>query len=77
MEIAGLTKHCLEECEAKEQFRECPRCKEAVQVTQFDSHTRAESCPVAPRDNSNRCPLCHSNIPAGDEVDVKVFTLYK
>lgn len=67
VEIAGLTKHWLEECEAKEQFRECPRCKEAVRVTEFDNHTKAESCLVASQDNSNRCPLCHCNIPAGDE----------
>ena len=69
VEIADLTKHWLVECESKGEFQECPRCKEAIQVAQFDNHVKTDSCPVAPGDgNSNRCPLCHSDIPMGDEV---------
>lgn len=79
IEIAGLTKHWLTECEAKDKFQECPLCKEAVKKSAFDSHIEEGNCQGGggaalehggTMGESNRCPLCHSNIPAGDEVQI-------
>ena len=76
IEISGLTKHWLTECEAKDQFRKCPLCKDAILVNQFDSHVEAGNCQGQVRGEgqegaeSNRCPLCHQDIPVGDEVSI-------
>jgi centrosomal protein CEP104 len=69
IEISGLTKHWLLECEAKAKFKECPRCKEAIHTNLYEGHVRAKNCRVAAsREDKSRCPLCHLDIPAGDEV---------
>ena len=69
VEIASLTKHQLVECEqAKGKFRECPRCKEAIKTSVFDRHVKTATCTITRGSNSNRCPLCHVTVPAGEEV---------
>ena len=77
IEIPGLTKHWLTECESKALFRQCPLCKDAILKKQFDSHVEAGNCLVGPQDDkgagSNRCPLCHQNIPAGEEASGTVW----
>ncbi|XP_067946532.1 centrosomal protein of 104 kDa-like [Watersipora subatra] len=65
VEIAGLTEHLLTECEAKGTYSKCPRCTEAIPKTEFDEHVKAKACnPADPK--KSHCPLCHQNIPAGD-----------
>eukprot|EP00898_Chlorokybus_atmophyticus_P007173 jgi/Chlat1/7457/Chrsp6S07499 len=64
IEIASVNEHLLEECEEMNKYRECPRCKEAVPVAEYIEHEqRLECLPAQPREVSNRCPLCHTNIP--------------
>jgi len=68
IEIPCLSEHMLLECEHKERFRQCPRCDEAIEVEQFQAHVAAANCIVAkPPEKYNRCPLCHTDIPPGDE----------
>ena len=40
-----LNDHLLSECEKKDQFSRCPRCKEAVLTSVLDGHTKANDCP--------------------------------
>lgn len=69
IEISGLAKHWLTECEAKAKFRQCPLCNDTVLVKQFDAHVEAGNCRGGSGGKgSSRCPLCHQNIPQGDEA---------
>jgi hypothetical protein len=45
VEIAELTKHCLDECEKKTTVSRCPRCSEAILKTDLKNHTSSKSCP--------------------------------
>jgi len=68
IEIPCLTDHLLEECEKKDDFRACPRCDEAIHIDTYQSHVTAEKCNVGkPPERYNRCPLCHDDIPPGEE----------
>ncbi|XP_064610541.1 centrosomal protein of 104 kDa-like isoform X2 [Liolophura sinensis] len=66
VEIAGYTDHLLQECDAKKNFVRDPRCSEAVPKSEYDQHVADKSC-NATKPNTNHCPLCHENIPAGEE----------
>eukprot|EP00899_Mesostigma_viride_P016474 jgi/Mesvir1/24828/Mv22068-RA.1 len=69
IEIASVTDHLLGECEVGQgSYTACPRCKEAVLVDEMPAHTAAKSClPLKPATENNRCPLCHQDIPPGEE----------
>ncbi|XP_070562065.1 centrosomal protein of 104 kDa-like isoform X2 [Ptychodera flava] len=68
VEISGLTDHLLTECEKRSQFGKCPRCHEAIEKSILDKHVQEKSCAVAkPKDQANRCPMCHLNIAPGEE----------
>lgn len=62
--------HLLTECSHKTRYKKCPRCNEAVNVNnqaESDHHFKTKQC--APFDKRmNRCPLCHQNIPLGEET---------
>ncbi|XP_013412883.1 centrosomal protein of 104 kDa isoform X2 [Lingula anatina] len=66
VEIASFTEHQISECEAKGNFSKCPRCTEAIPNTEFDQHIKDKTCNAAVADQSH-CPLCHENIPQGEE----------
>ena len=72
VEITGLTKHWLMECEAKDKFKECTRCKEAVHSSSYEGHVKVNSCHPAAKErgssSTSRCPLCHTDIQGGDDV---------
>ncbi|XP_064459355.1 centrosomal protein of 104 kDa-like [Ornithodoros turicata] len=69
VEISGLTRHLLEECISRGQYRLCIRCKEAIAKTRFESHVKLKTCiPAKPPHQANHCPLCHQNFAAGDEA---------
>ena len=69
IEISGLTKHWLTECEAKAKFKECPNCGEAVLGKQYDSHVT--SCRRQSLESGlSLCPLCHSSIKEGEKVGI-------
>ncbi|XP_078696734.1 centrosomal protein of 104 kDa-like isoform X3 [Branchiostoma floridae x Branchiostoma belcheri] len=68
VEIAGLTEHLLTECDQSDNFQQCPRCTEAIPKEEYDEHNRLKQCVVAkPEKVANHCPLCHQNIPPGEE----------
>ncbi len=65
--IKHYSNHIMEECEKKGEFKQCKRCKEAIDTLQYDNHVKDNKCNPAKNINaSNRCPLCHSDIPSGD-----------
>lgn len=55
------------DCDNKELFRNCPRCKEAVLTKDYDLHIAEKSCLAFKNPTvANRCPLCHLDIkPSG------------
>ncbi len=67
VEISGLNKHYLTECPQKKQFKQCPICKEAVLIKDYDKHVSDKFCNQAKSPTMvNRCPLCHNDVtPAG------------
>eukprot|EP01135_Chromosphaera_perkinsii_P011779 Nk52_evm25s2496 gene=Nk52_evmTU25s2496 len=68
VEIPLLNEHWLSECDEKTSMRMCPRCREAVHDDDYESHVLRKNCLVAqPPEKANRCPLCHLNIPPGDD----------
>ncbi len=66
IEIAAQTEHLLTECEFKSNYKKCPRCTEAVPQTDNDFHFKQKQC-IPFSGDGNRCPLCHTNIPAGED----------
>lgn len=67
VEISSLNHHFLNECAQKKQFKQCPRCKEAVLLKDYEAHVADKSCnPFKSSNVCNRCPLCHNDItPSG------------
>jgi centrosomal protein CEP104 len=66
VEIPVLHQHYLTECDAKGKFKKCPRCKEAILVSQYHGHITSKSCKV-PGNGSARCPLCGVTINSSEE----------
>ncbi len=68
LEIKKFNNHLLNECVNKEDFKLCKRCKEAVDIKDYDLHVKENKCNPAKNPNSsNRCPLCHKDIPPQDK----------
>ena len=64
IEIMGLNKHLLEECEKKSQYKQCPRCKEAIKKTIYDKHIDEDTCRAEKDPNQFvRCVLCKVDVP--------------
>ena len=40
-----MSEHLLTECDSKEKFVQCPRCKEAVQKADLEEHIQSKTCP--------------------------------
>ncbi|NXM81163.1 CE104 protein, partial [Oenanthe oenanthe] len=69
LEIASLTEHLLTDCDKKDSFGKCPRCKEAVLKDELPRHIKSKICNSAKPENvANHCPLCHENFPPGEEA---------
>ncbi|XP_071482021.1 centrosomal protein of 104 kDa-like [Diadema antillarum] len=66
VEVSGLTDHLLTECEQRTEFAKCPRCSETHSKAEIDKYVSEKLCQPA-KAGSARCPLCHSNIPQGEE----------
>lgn len=68
LEVPNLNYHLLNECDKKNQYRQCPRCKEPIETNYYDQHVDEESCnPAQPLSKANRCSLCHEDIKPGEE----------
>lgn len=69
LEIASLTEHLLTDCDNKDSFGKCPRCREAVPRDELPRHIKSRICnPAKPENVANHCPLCHENFPPGEEA---------
>ncbi|RMB91664.1 hypothetical protein DUI87_31894 [Hirundo rustica rustica] len=69
LEIASLTEHLLSDCDQRDSFGKCPRCREAVPRDELPRHIKSRIChPAKPENVANRCPLCHENFPPGEEA---------
>ena len=44
MEVSGLTEHLLEDCDSQADYKQCPRCSEAISVKVYAKHTRDHVC---------------------------------
>jgi len=77
IEVSNYTEHKLEQCEKKGDFRQCPRCLEAVELDFYEQHVVALKC--HPHTELPRCPLCHLDIKDGssDEDAYKVHLAQK
>jgi centrosomal protein CEP104 len=68
VDIITLNPHLLRECEMHDLMRECPRCREAVHIDEFEMHVEEQACLSSkPSSKANRCPLCHDDVGAGVE----------
>ncbi|NWV31672.1 CE104 protein, partial [Grantiella picta] len=69
LEIASLTEHLLTDCDKRDSFGKCPRCREAVPRDELPRHVKSRFCnPAKPEHVANHCPLCHENFPPGEEA---------
>ncbi|NXC98870.1 CE104 protein, partial [Certhia familiaris] len=69
LEIASLTEHLLTDCDKRDSFGKCPRCREAVPRDELPKHIKSRICnPARPENVANHCPLCHENFPPGEEA---------
>ena len=76
IEIPYLNQHYLNECQQKKQFKQCPRCKEAVLIKDYDAHVADKSCNAFKSSNvCNRCPLCHNDITPAGKVGWEIHLL--
>ena len=66
VEIKYLTNHKLYDCKYKNEFKLCIRCKEAVHKNLYKKHIENKSCNPF-KQNYNRCPLCHEDIPSSNK----------
>ncbi|CAI2384678.1 unnamed protein product [Moneuplotes crassus] len=65
IEIGDFNNHLLNECEKKDEFYQCTRCKQAVFKKGLEQHEE-EGCNL-PKKNAIRCPLCKIDCePAGE-----------
>jgi centrosomal protein CEP104 len=62
IEVSTYNFHKVYECEKKQDFKQCRRCKEAVEVDFYEQHITAFDCQKST--DQLRCPLCHKDIPA-------------
>jgi centrosomal protein CEP104 len=66
VEIIQLNNHFLKECEFHELFKQCPRCKEAIHIDEYEQHNEEQACLAAKAPSkANRCALCHDDVDPG------------
>ena len=66
MEISNLNNHLLNECDFKEKYTKCNRCKLVVEKESLTQHQTSENCFDVNEDKEKLCPLCHLNIVTED-----------
>lgn len=67
VEISTYNEHLLSECDKKSEFGKCSRCNEAIPANQLQKHVASKKCEVNKADKQAKCPMCHKNIPLGEE----------
>jgi centrosomal protein CEP104 len=65
-EIPTLQQHLIGECNRATAVKQCPTCREAVPVDEFEDHVTAQAC--IPHSNQYFvCPLCHAKLSPTDD----------
>lgn len=68
IEVKRLNPHLLYECAMKSNYKLCKRCREAINIDVYEVHIKENRCnPAKNANSSNRCPLCHKDIPPSDK----------
>ena len=68
MEIPSIRDHLLQECDKKDELRQCLRCKQVVHRDQFEEHTQKQACMDNP-DDKPVCPLCEADVTRVTKID--------
>ncbi|XP_049547873.1 centrosomal protein of 104 kDa isoform X1 [Anopheles darlingi] len=61
LEVAALTGHLVNECEAKMSYLTCERCTESVHKDLYECHLMEDFCRELTT-GAARCPLCHDDV---------------
>lgn len=61
IKVEKLNHHKLNTCKNKKNYKQCPKCKEAIKFSIFNLHNKKNMCNHA-KINMYRCPLCHHDI---------------
>ena len=61
IEVSSYNEHKLYQCDKKSDFKQCNRCKEAIDVDFYEQHIQSLTCAKAT--GMLRCPLCHKDLP--------------
>ncbi|XP_035781687.1 centrosomal protein of 104 kDa-like isoform X2 [Anopheles albimanus] len=61
LEVAALTGHLVNECEAKVSYLTCERCTESVHKDLYECHLMEDFCRELTT-GAARCPLCHDDV---------------
>lgn len=68
VEVRLLNQHLVSQCNKKAEVKICKRCKEPIDMLLFNEHLKSNDCnPAKNINSSNRCPLCHLDIPPFDK----------
>ncbi|XP_035904417.1 centrosomal protein of 104 kDa isoform X1 [Anopheles stephensi] len=61
LEVAALSGHLINECEAKTSYLSCERCTESVHKDLYEYHLMEDFCRELTT-GAARCPLCHDDV---------------
>ncbi|XP_058824558.1 centrosomal protein of 104 kDa isoform X2 [Topomyia yanbarensis] len=61
LEVAAVTAHLINECEAKTSYVTCERCTESVHKDLYEYHMMEDFCRELTT-GAARCPLCHDDV---------------
>jgi len=61
IKVENLNHHKLNVCKNKKNYKQCPKCKEAIKFSLFNLHNKKNNCNHV-KINMYRCPLCHHDI---------------
>ena len=68
VEILQLPEHLQDgDCGRQDDVRRCDRCGDPLMAGTYEAHMQT-GCAPPPGPGQQRCPLCHQNLPAGDEA---------
>jgi hypothetical protein len=76
VEISGLNEHFLNECDFKNEFKLCAKCREPVLNEDYENHISSNKCNKYQDDKLYiRCPLCHNDFQPVGKVGWEVHLL--
>ncbi|XP_031562247.1 centrosomal protein of 104 kDa-like [Actinia tenebrosa] len=69
VEVSGFNEHLVTECDAKDKFSQCPRCKDVVLTVDLEEHITDNTC-AAPKGGKDAsvCPLCRTVVGPEEEA---------